>query len=159
MGSFDRLREALRANLNDLLDKAGDRDGSAFRRLTEELEETVKVLHGELREARARLTEVERDLHRAQAAASADEQRAMAALREGDEAQARAHLASKLRHEAEAKDLDATLASERAALSELQEGVAVLEEKLGTARGRLSSGEAPAVEDELRHLKDKLDKK
>jgi phage shock protein A len=197
MGTFDRLKGALRANLNDLMDRAGETPGSVRRALVE-LEEAVRESRTQVREAAHHLAEIEREAERARAASAEAEKAAMSALRAGDEALARRHLEHKLKRDAEARELAPILDRERAWLEELRAGVAALEAKLEAARAKVAAAQAseadqaagtwserierleaeaqvlkdlwrervargpsepPKVDDELRHLKDELDKK
>ena len=196
MTTFDRLRRALRANLNDLMDRAAGR-GDPLGHTIGLLEEAAAAAKAQLGEAAANLAELERDRSATRSQAQAAEQAAISALRAGDEAKAREHLARKLRSDAEARDLEAVLVRERGYLAELRGAVAAIDAKLAAARARAAGvrstetdsaadewaerierleaeadalGEidrdrrrrkasAPPVDDQLRHLKEKLDPK
>jgi phage shock protein A len=196
MTPFDRLRRALRANLNDLMDRAMGR-GDPLGHTIGLLEEAAMAARAQVREAAQHLDELERDWRRVRSEAEAAEGAAIAALRAGDEARAREHLARKLEHDAEARELDAVLVRERSYLNELRAAVAALDAKLAAARARAAGRQVaeadpvadewaerierleaeadalgeldrnrrgrkaspPPVEDQLRHLKEKLDPK
>jgi phage shock protein A len=200
MSTFRRMRDALRANLNELLERAADREGG-LRGVTREIEDALRAARAELAGAGAHIAEIERDWARARDAAAAAERAAMDALRLKNEHVAREHLQRKLQREAEARDLGALVAREKTYLAELRDTVTALERRLEVVRAHAAAQQAatrteaadeqwkgyagrvdwleaeaealrelwrdlrrdeppaPPVRDELRDLKDRLDKK
>lgn len=132
MTTFERFTTALRASLNDLMERTAR--GEDVRATLRQFDEVARSTRGQLSEARAHLRELEDDGRRAHAEALEAETQAIAALRAGDEAEARVRLYQKLESEKEARGLAAQVEDERTQLVDLEETLAALEDKLGPAR-------------------------
>jgi phage shock protein A len=154
MSTFERLREALRANLNDLLDRAARRDDVPV------AEDAWQEARLQVREAAASLQAVEREAAAARVAAERAEADALAALRAGDEGLARRHVASRLASEAQARELESLAARERAYLDDLRQSLAVLDRELAAFRSRASNLEDGwrAADDAARAWSDRIDR-
>jgi phage shock protein A len=154
MSTFERLREALRANLNDLLDRAAGRDDVAI------AEDALQEARHQLGEAAASLQAIEREAAAARVSAERAEAAALAALRAGDEGLARRHIASRLASEAQARKLESLAARERAYLDDLRQSLAALDRELAALRARAADLEDGwrAADEAARAWSDRIDR-
>lgn len=135
MGILDRINTLIRANVNDLVRRADEPERA--------LDGSLRDMERSVREARARLREVERSeasilsqWERRRAELLDWEERAMTALRRGDEALARECLVMKKRAEAATVDLEEQLSRQRAYMADLARSLDALEVKIDGVRSR-----------------------
>jgi phage shock protein A len=133
MGIFSRLAQLIKANINDLIDKAEDPEKM--------LEQVIVDMNGQLIENRKRVAEAitdEKHLQRLvekEAAEAADwERRAMLAVRQGDDALARDALERKKHHAALAKQYEDQWQKQKAAVDQLKTALRMLNDKIEEAK-------------------------
>jgi len=131
MSTYDRFTKALRANMNDLMERVAR--GDDVRATVARFEEVARTTRGELTSARQHLAELELDVQRSAADAHERELRAMEALRAGDEPAARARLSEKMDAEREGREIAAVVSEERTRIRELEGTIRELEDKIGPA--------------------------
>ncbi len=134
MSILDRLNLLIRSNINDTLGRQGS--GSARRALSE--------MEGSLRQARRRQAELRRgekqliaQVREARDKADQWEDRAMMALRDGDEELAREALVVKNRAMRDARQLRDQLDDHRAHMQDIERALEALEHKLEGTRSRM----------------------
>lgn len=134
MSIMDRLNLLIRSNLNDTLGKHGS--GSGRRALSE--------MESSLRDARRRRAELRRgekqlidQIRKAREKSDQWEERAMMALRNGDEDLAREALTVKNRALRDARQLRDQLDDHRAHIQDIERALEALEHKLEGARNRM----------------------
>lgn len=135
MGILDRINTLIRANVNDLVRRADEPERA--------LDGSLRDMEESVREARARLRAVERNeasilsqWERQRAELLDWEERAMEALRRGDETLARECLVMKKRAEAATLDLEEELSRQRAYMADLARSLDALEVKIDGVRSR-----------------------
>jgi phage shock protein A len=133
MGIFSRLAQLIKANINDLIDKAEDPEKM--------LDQVIVDMNGQLIENRKRVAEAitdEKHLQRLvekEAAEAADwERRAMLAVRQGDDGLARDALERKKHHAALAKQYEDQWQKQKAAVDQLKTALRMLNDKIEEAK-------------------------
>jgi len=133
MPIFDRISTILKANINDLLDKAEDPEKMIYQ-LLREMEQQNEKAKRQVAEAIAQEKKLERDLLAAEALAEQWHAKAVTALRAGDEALAKEALARKLAHQKRAKALREALDDQTLAVTRLKEQLHALQAKIEDAK-------------------------
>lgn len=133
MGVFARLAQLIKANINDLIDKAEDPEKM--------LEQVIIEMNGQLVENRKRVAEAitdEKHLQRLvekEAAEAADwERRAMLAVRQGDDGLARDALERKKHHGNLAKQYEDQWQKQKASVDQLKTALRMLNDKIEEAK-------------------------
>lgn len=133
MGIFSRLAQLIKANLNDLIDKAEDPEKM--------LEQVIVDMNAQLIENRKRVAEAitdEKHLQRLvekEAAEAAEwERRAMLAVRQGDDNLARDALDRKKHHSTLAKQYEDQWQKQKAAVDQLKSALRMLNDKIEEAK-------------------------
>jgi phage shock protein A len=133
MSLFKRIGNLVRSNVNDMLDKAEDPKKI--------LDQTIIDMQGEQKKAKGMLletmtllkqTEKQTETYRKQSVEW--EQKAMIALKGGDENLARHALTEKQNHEDLANESEAGTTTHRAHVEELKQNLTVLEQKIEEAK-------------------------
>ncbi|MBM3474774.1 MAG: PspA/IM30 family protein [Armatimonadetes bacterium] len=133
MGLLERIKALVKANINDILQKAEDPEqalDSLIRTMEEDLAEARAGMAAAMREER-RLRD-SHEYHRQQAETM--KQRAEQAVRKGDDELAREALRRRRKHLQEAEGVGEQWEVENRALAELRSSFAVLEAKVEEAR-------------------------
>jgi phage shock protein A len=133
MGIFSRLAQLIKANINDLIDKAEDPEKM--------LEQVIVDMSAQMVENRKRVAEAitdEKHLQRLaekEAAEAAEwERRAMLAVRQGDDALARDALERKKHHGVLAKQYEEQWQKQKAAVDQLKTALRMLNDKIEEAK-------------------------
>jgi phage shock protein A len=161
MGVFARLAQLIKANINDLIDKAEDPEKM--------LEQVIIEMNGQLVENRKRVAEAitdEKHLQRLVEKESAEvaewERRAMLAVRQGDDALARDALERKKYHGNLAKQYEDQWHKQKASVDQLKTALRMLNDKIEEAKrnknllkARLARAKAQQqIQETLHGLKD-----
>ncbi len=133
MSIFKRISDLVKSNVNDALDKAEDP--------RKVLEQTILDMEGEHKKAKQKLLEsmtltkqTEKQAENMQKSVAEWEQKAMAALKAGNEELARAALGEKQKTEELVAEAIQGVESQRASTEELKAQIKNLEEKIGEAK-------------------------
>ncbi len=138
MSIFKRIADVIKANVNDLLDKAEDPE-KMIKQMVIEMEEAVNKATLALGNAIANERSLERKIQAAQRKAQEWEQKAIQALNAGREDLARAALEKKKLYERQVLDLQSAYEQARQTTMKLREQVNRLKAKLEEARTRQST--------------------
>jgi phage shock protein A len=137
MGILDRVKDLLKANINDLIDKAEDPE-KMLRQIIIDMDESLDQAVQGLAQTMASDKQMARQQEAAEAQSAEWEARARLALGKGNQDLAREALASKLKCDANAKqyaEMHATLSAQVQAMREQAEE---LQAKIEEARGKMS---------------------
>jgi phage shock protein A len=105
MGIFRRVSDLVKANLNDIIDKADD-PVKALRHVIRRLDDRILTLRGRLRACSIRIEGMKSRMDEKKEEAARWQKRAEAAVDDGDDDRARSALLHKRNQEAEAKELE-----------------------------------------------------
>ena len=146
MGILDRINLLVRSNVNELMNRSDSPERT--------LDRSIQDMQGSIGEARAQLRVCEqnearllRQWERAREEALQWEDRAMQALRDGDESRARAHLVEKQRVQTRAEGLKRELEQQREYMADLNRSLDALQVKLDAARDSRRSFRSHLTED------------
>lgn len=135
MSIFNRISDILKANINDLLDRAEDPE-KMVKQIIADMEEQVRDATEALGQAMASEKQAYAQLEKAKAGSREWEDKAKTALKAGNEALAKKALASKVEIDKNVQSLQASYDQIAAQTSELHSRVVVLRQKLEEARQR-----------------------
>jgi phage shock protein A len=137
MGILDRIKDLLKANINDMLDKAEDPE-KMLKLIIIDMEESLGEAVQGLAETMASDRQMVRQQQTAEAQAAGWEAKAKLALSGGDEALARQALSSKLKCDANAGQYAGMHETLAAQVQTMREQVGELQAKIEEARGKMS---------------------
>lgn len=135
MGIFDRLSDLLRANVNDLLDRAEDPE-KMVKQIIIDMEEQIREATQALGQAMASEQQAAKQLENAKANAADWENKAKMALQAGNEELARKALSNKVSVEANIQSFQEAYNQISTQTAELRSRVEILKAKLEEARMR-----------------------
>lgn len=135
MGLFDRIKDLLKANINDLLDKAEDPE-KMLKQIIIDMEESLDEAVKGLADAMASEKQMARQQEAAEKQSAEWEARARMALGKGDQALAKQALASKLTSDGSAKQYAQMHATLTGQVQVLKGQVEELKAKIEEARGK-----------------------
>lgn len=135
MSIFNRISDILKANINDLLDKAEDPE-KMVKQIIADMEEQVRDATEALGQAMASEKQAYAQLEKAKANSREWEDKAKMALKAGNEELAKKALASKVEIDKNIQSFQASYDQIAAQTSELHSRVEVLRQKLEEARQR-----------------------
>lgn len=138
MSIFSRIADVIKANINDLLDKAENPE-KMIKQMVIEMEEAVNKATLALGNAIANERSLERKIAAAQKAAQEWEQKAIQAINAGRDDLAKAALEKKKLYEKQALDLQPAYEQARQTTMKLREQLNRLKAKLEEARTRQST--------------------
>jgi phage shock protein A len=137
MGILDRIRDLLKANINDMLDKAEDPE-KMLKQIIIDMEESLGEAVQGLAETMASDKQMVRQQQTAEALATDWGAKAKLSLSNGDEALARQALSSKLKSDANAKQYAGMHETLAAQVQTMREQVGELQAKIEEARGKMT---------------------
>jgi phage shock protein A len=137
MAIFSRISDILKANINDMLDKAEDPE-KMVKQIIIEMEEQVDSATQALGQAMGSQKVAEKQLSAAKQQSASWEERAKTALKSGDEDLARRALNNKVTTDEQIASLQKSYDEMSAQVDKLKDQVRVLKEKLEEARSRQS---------------------
>jgi len=137
MAIFSRLADLLKANINDLIDKAEDPE-KMVKQIIIDMEEQLQNAVQGLGSVMASERQMRKQLEEAQAQSKLWEDRAKSALRSSDEVLAKQAVDNKLKADESAKLYQKMHTDISSQLNILREQVEILKEKLNEARTRQS---------------------
>ena len=135
MSIFNRISDILKANINDLLDKAEDPE-KMVKQIIADMEEQVRDATEALGQAMASEKQAYAQLEKAKANSKEWEDKAKVALKAGNEELAKKALASKVEVDKNIQAFQASYDQIAAQTSELHSRVEILRQKLEEARQR-----------------------
>lgn len=135
MSIFNRISDILKANINDLLDKAEDPE-KMVKQIIADMEEQVRDATEALGQAMASEKQAYAQLEKAKANSREWEDKAKVALKAGNEELAKKALASKVKVDKNIQSFQASYDQIAAQTSELRSRVEILRQKLEEARQR-----------------------
>jgi phage shock protein A len=135
MGILDRINTLIRANVNDLIQRA-DVPERALDRSIDDMQSSVAEARAQLRRGEQDEAQLHQQWRRAREESLEWEDKAMRALRDGDEGAARELLIVKKKVDRRADALRDELEQRRAFLADLARSLDALEVKLDAVRGR-----------------------
>lgn len=135
MSIFNRISDILKANINDLLDKAEDPE-KMVKQIIADMEEQVRDATEALGQAMASEKQAYAQLEKAKANSKEWEDKAKVALKAGNEELAKKALASKVEVDKNIQSFQASYDQIAAQTSELRSRVEILRQKLEEARQR-----------------------
>lgn len=135
MGILDRLGRTLKANLNNIIDKAED-PAKMLSQTIDDMQEELKKARQEVVSALASVKHLEKKQRDQLDEAGAWERRAMLALEQGDEELAKEALKRKKKNESEALDTDKHKEAQSSYVTELRATIEQLERKLEELKAR-----------------------
>lgn len=135
MSIFNRISDILKANINDLLDKAEDPE-KMVKQIIADVEEQVRDATEALGQAMASERQAYAQLEKAKANSKEWEDKAKVALKAGNEELAKKALASKVEVDKNMQSFQASYDQIAAQTSELRSRVEILRQKLEEARQR-----------------------
>lgn len=135
MSIFNRISDILKANINDLLDKAEDPE-KMVKQIIADMEEQVRDATEALGQAMASEKQAYAQLGKAKSSSREWEDKAKVALRAGNEELAKKALASKVEVDKNIQALQASYDQIAAQTSDLHSRVGILRQKLEEARQR-----------------------
>lgn len=135
MSIFNRISDILKANINDLLDKAEDPE-KMVKQIIADMEEQVRDATEALGQAMASEKQAYAQLEKAKANSREWEDKAKVALKAGNEELAKKALASKVEVDKNIQSFQASYDQIAAQTSELRSRVEILRQKLEEARQR-----------------------
>lgn len=150
MAIFSRLVDLLKANVNDLIDKAEDPE-KMLKQIIIDMEEQLKKATQGLGQVMASERQTKKQLQEAQADVALWEGRAKTALKAGNEALAKQAIDSKLKADATVKQFQEMHDQLSKQVDTVREQVNLLKQKLQEARARQSMLIARAQVADARH--------
>jgi len=137
MAIFSRALDVLKANINDLLDKAEDPEKMLKQIIIDMEEQLQKAMQG-LGQVMANERQMRKQLEEAQAQSKLWEDRAKVALNAGNQELARQAVENKLKADQNVKQFQELHAQLEAQVNEIREQVKTLQSKLEEARSKQS---------------------
>ncbi len=138
MSIFNRISDVIKANINDLLDRAEDPE-KMLKQMVIEMEESVNQTALSVAQAIANEKSLERKIEKANKEAKEWEQKAMQALNSGREDLAKAALEKKSLYLKNVRDLEPVYIQAKETANKLREQLNQLKLKLDEARSRQST--------------------
>jgi phage shock protein A len=138
MGIFSRISDIVKANINDMLDKAEDPE-KMLKQMIIEMEESVNKTTLAVAQAIANEKQLEKKIERARSESQSWEQKAMQALTAGREDLARAALEKKSIQERNLNDLNPLYSTAKSTSDKMRVQLNSLKAKLDEARMRQST--------------------
>jgi phage shock protein A len=138
MGIFNRITDVIKANINDMLDKAEDPE-KMLKQMVIEMEESVNQTALAVAQAIANEKSLERKIDKARKDAIDWEQKAMQALTAGREDLAKAALEKKSLNNRNVADLEPIYIQAKGTANKMREQLTQLKSKLDEARTRQST--------------------
>lgn len=135
MGVFDRIGDLVRANVNDLLDRAEDPE-KMVKQIIVDMEKQIQQATQSLGQAMASERQAAKQLENAKATSKDWEEKAKLALQAGNQDLARKALSSKVAADGNIQSLQASYDQISAQTAELRSRVEILKGKLDEARMR-----------------------
>ncbi len=129
MGIMDRIKLNIRANLNYALDKAEDPQ-KVFDQFLADMRESIRQFKESIVSAMAGVKSLEREISNNSEKVSLWEQRALLALKKGDEELAKKALDRKIVYSEKQRKLKEELAKQQNSVKELKDSLPILEAKL-----------------------------
>lgn len=129
MGIMDRIKLNIRANLNYALDKAEDPQ-KVFDQFLADMRGNIREFKESIVNAMASVKSLEREILNSSEKVSLWDQRALLALKKGDEELAKKALERKLFYSDKERKLKEELAKQQNSINELKNSFPILEEKL-----------------------------
>jgi phage shock protein A len=138
MGIFNRISDVIKANINDMLDKAEDPE-KMLKQMVIEMEESVNQTALAVAQAIANEKSLERKIEKSRKDSSDWEQKAMQALNSGRDDLAKAALEKKSLMTRNINDLEPVYATAKVTADKMREQLNQLKAKLEEARTRQST--------------------
>lgn len=138
MGIFNRITDVIKANINDMLDKAEDPE-KMLKQMVIEMEESVNQTALAVAQSIANEKSLERKIDKARKDAVDWEQKAMQALTAGREDLAKAALEKKSLNNRNVSDLEPVYVQAKDTANKMREQLTQLKAKLDEARTRQST--------------------
>lgn len=135
MGIFNRLSDLLRANINDLIDKAEDPE-KMVKQIILDMEEQLRQATQSMGTAMGSLNQVKKQLAGAQEQSAGWEQKAKTALAAGNEDLAKQALENKVKSDNMVAQYQTMVNTMEAQVNEVRSQVDILKQKLEEARSK-----------------------
>jgi len=150
MGIFTRVRDIISANINSMLDKAEDPE-KLVKLMIREMEDTLIEVKANCAGSMAQKKKIQREIEAMLGHAKTWDNKAQLAISKGREDLAREALVEKRRFVERSESLEAELEQVKGLVTQYQNDIMQLEDKLGTAREKQR-----VLVGRHRHAKDKV---